>query len=159
MKRLEIDTLSEIDFAINDVILFPTEINGFIAVTPSPRGSKANVYRKHIQKNRKRMYSAFVELVREHKAGMIAMLDHGKANKTDCMYVPAHDCERAVKEAFTKSTGKLLWKLAKPAIEEFRWPDKVPVLAMSTLNEAPSFFFVHDFSESKKTKGKGFAAF
>jgi len=147
-----------IDFAINDIVLFaiPSELNKLIAITPTPRGSNANLYRKHLQKNQKLLYSAFVGLALEHGAGMVTMLDLGKQDKTDCRYVLEEDCETVVKETFTKTSGKTLWEAAKPAIEQFHWPDKVPVLAISTLDEAPSFFFVHNFNESKKPQGKGF---
>ncbi len=148
----------EIDFAINDIMLVPvaSELKKLVAITPSPRSSNANVYRKYLQKNQKLVYSAFVGLVLEHGSGMVTMIDLGKQDKTDCSYVPEEDCERVVKEAFSKATGKTLWEAAKPAIENFHWPDKVPVLAMSTLDEVPSFFFVHNFNKSKKPQGKGF---
>lgn len=149
-------TILEIDFAVDDIIVMPTGKNELFCVTASPRDSKENLYRQHIKRNRKRMYSAFVELVREHGAGMCSMLDQGGADRTDCLYVPRADCEKVIKDTFTKGTGILLWESAKLAIEQFHWPDKVPVLALSILDDVPSFFFVQDFSEPKKQKKKGF---
>ncbi|MFB2922493.1 MULTISPECIES: hypothetical protein [Aerosakkonema] len=149
--------LLNVDFDVDDIVVFPTEKQGILAVTVSPRSTKANVYRKIVQSNHKRMYSAIVELVKEYGAGMVGMVDKGKKDTTDCNYIPAEDCEKAIKETFSKGTGDVLWSAAKPALEQFNWPDKVPVLALSVLDEVPSFFFVYDFSERKKEKGKGFA--
>lgn len=149
-------TALNVNFALEDIIVFPTEKQGILAVTVSPRNSKDNIYRKIVQSNHKRIYSAIEGLVQECGAGMVAMVLRDRRERTECNYIPIEDCEKAIKETFSKGTGEVLWSAAKPALEQFNWPETIPVLAISVFDELPSFFFVYNFSDRKKPKAKGF---
>ena len=139
------------DLKTQDLILFPSKLINLpqpdnpknLALSLVPR--RKNGYRKALQSHLKAVRFAITPLVEEHWIGLIAIVCT-QENTTEYRYLPQNLCDRLVKRAFTKASGEILWLVVKESLLFFDWPTVVPVLAISTGDQNPSFFFLQNFS-------------
>ncbi len=139
------------DLKTQDLILFPSKLINLpqpdnpnnLALTLVPR--RKNGYRKALQSNLKAVRCAITPLVKEHGVGLIAIVCTQETSTTEYRYLPQNLCDKLVKRAFTKASGEILWLVVEESLHFFNWPTVVPVLAISTADQSPSFFFLQNF--------------
>ncbi len=143
---------SPYELKTQDLILFPAELvklrqpynPNYLASTLVPPSK--NVYRKALQSNLEAVQYAITPLVEKQGVGLVAIVCAQETDATEYRYLPQNLCDKLVKQAFTKASGEILWLIVEQTLHFFNWPTLVPVLAMSTADEIPSFFFLQDFS-------------
>ena len=120
----------------------PYNPNNLASTLVSP---SINGYRQALQSNLKAVQHAITPLVEKHGIGLVAIVCGQEMDRTEYRYLPQNLCDKLVKEAFSKGSGEMLWLIIEQTLHLFNWPTVVPVLAMSTADEIPSFFFLQDF--------------
>ena len=142
------------DLKTKDLSLFPSKLinlplsdnSNNLALTLVSR--RKNGYRKALQSNLKAVRCAITPLVEEHGVGLIAIVCT-QENAAEYRYLPQNLCDKLVRRAFTKASGEILWLVVEESLHFFDWPTVVPVLAISTADQTPSFFFLQNFSNNR----------
>lgn len=109
-----------------------------------PTKSQENDARQFFTDNKQRYLDAIEPVAREHGKGWIYQTYIKETDFTEFGYIPANwrTLESLGTEVFVRGTGKQVKALMHDALRCWHWDDCVPVLAMSTDDDAPSWIYI-----------------